>query len=73
MSTINEDCGNCRYWKENQRDRGSCRRHPPIVMYMPNMTVPIEKTTFPLTGRSDWCGEFKKEHNGMSRARVAGV
>jgi len=49
-------CENCRYWDKENDDEGICRRFPPDG----------ETDLFPVTGSTDWCGEFRS--NDLSRA-----
>jgi hypothetical protein len=48
-----EKCANCKFW-----DKGSCRRFPPTVIYIP-YTEKIY-SDFPETHDGGWCGEWKK-------------
>ena len=44
-------CGRCRFWSKGSVVAGQCRRMPPAADF--------ESGHFwPITGRSDWCGEF---------------
>lgn len=45
---MNEQCGNCRFWKKYMNyDNGYCRRFPPHGKF--------SHTT---TSETDWCGEW---------------
>jgi len=44
-----DTCIECIYWNQGKgehRDIGTCRRYPPLMMYMP---IPIDH----------WCGEYE--------------
>lgn len=49
-------CKTCVYWKEVKTILGHCRRYPPIIEC-------TDKTSFPMTDRLDWCGEYKNKDN----------
>jgi hypothetical protein len=53
-----QNCGNCLFFYK----MGSsyiCRRHPPVVMMMPNENNTI--TDWPRVIRDDWCGEYNEK------------
>ncbi len=51
-------CKGCQFWDEfNPGTHGFCRRYPPSV-HGPELDVRVE---WPLTHRSDWCGEWRGE------------
>lgn len=53
-------CQSCSFFDiEPKEDLGLCRRYPPILV---NVEGDYE-STFPVTARDDWCGEFHRFSN----------
>ena len=59
-------CGRCIFWDSlfvvgeegpQDDDEGKCRRHPPVVVVLPERVDNYQ----PLTKREDWCGEYKRD------------
>jgi hypothetical protein len=44
-------CTNCKYYNSLYKDKGQCRRHPPVM-------IAGIGTKWPLVGVTDWCGEL---------------
>lgn len=44
-------CARCHYWTFLSSATGQCRRMPPAAHFE-------DGHYWPITGRSDWCGEF---------------
>lgn len=46
-------CGRCMFWDGTRTVAGRCKRMPPAAHF--------ESGHFwPITGRADWCGEFRE-------------
>lgn len=57
--TDEKTCSTCQHWKPNEEDNttGSCRAHPPAVLY------DVEDGVFaiwPFTDSTDVCGEHQR-------------
>ena len=54
---MSEQCSRCKYWDEygdGQFERvGFCLRFPPVI-------DSEDEWVSPVTGKTDWCGEYKK-------------
>ena len=63
-------CGHCVYWKgEVSSDRptiGHCHRYPPGVFVNPSSGTVVQK--FPVTDRSQWCGEWSDDETALADA-----
>lgn len=70
MSDSRPNCGHCIYWKgEATSDRpltGHCHRNPPGVFINPTSGTVVQK--FPLTDRSQWCGEWSDDEAPLVEA-----
>lgn len=53
-STQERACMFCAWWQFMNSVTGQCKRMPPV------RTEEGERF-WPVTGRADWCGEFKRE------------
>jgi len=56
-----ETCENCKYFVDDTKVTGLCRRHPPVRVE----TTPVDgawktEAKFPAVPRSSWCGEWMK-------------
>jgi len=47
-------CGRCHFWTFLSSVSGQCHRMPPAAHFE-------DGHYWPVTGRSDWCGEFKSK------------
>ena len=45
-------CSKCHWWSFNSSVTGQCKRYPPAVHFE-------DGHYWPVTGRGDWCEEFK--------------
>ncbi len=52
------ECETCRFWLNQEGKIGECRRFPPQMMYIPSLTMGLERR-FPVVKSSDICGEYK--------------
>lgn len=64
---MNEQCGNCRFWKPQDDATingriGWCRRFPPQVVSETDGPI---NCTWPETIERDWCGEWKSFASGQ--------
>jgi len=62
-------CLLCKYWsKQDSSIIGICKRYPPIPVgklrkYKEDSLVPCALSVWPITNRTEYCGEYKKEKN----------
>ena len=56
-----QSCSNCLFW-----DADLCKRYPPVLARVPNTSGNADQSTkdrcgfaFPVTLKTDWCGEWK--------------
>lgn len=62
IETEDDQCGNCRYWKQIESIHGYCRRYPPMIgQESPALYVNAQ---FPIMQANDWCGEWRKHEHG---------
>lgn len=62
--SFNEECcTNCRFFSENSKYGGSCRRYPPQFYseFDPQIGHPTLGTGYPFMQHDQWCGEFQRE------------
>ena len=54
-------CWTCHWYEYVQTfdGRGICRLNPPVVIPLLGNT-PTSDTVFPLVGKDDWCGKWRK-------------
>jgi hypothetical protein len=64
-------CANCRHWLHEKDATGQCRRHPPVVVYMPVGRNHVYKSEFPHTAPTDWCGEWASLPLSQVKAKAA--
>jgi hypothetical protein len=54
-------CQSCSFFEiEAKEDLGYCRRYPPTLL---NTGEDSYDSTYPVVGRTDWCGEFHRFTN----------
>jgi hypothetical protein len=52
-------CQSCSFFeREKNEDVGICRRYPPSTFFLGDDEF---DSLFPVTGPSEWCGEFKRQ------------
>ena len=52
-------CQSCAFFdREKNDDVGFCRRYPPSMFFLGDDDF---ESLFPITGLSEWCGEFKRQ------------
>lgn len=53
-----ENCGTCRFWREDKKPReGECRRLPPQLLKLGRGE---HTSAWPPTSFFGWCGEFRR-------------
>lgn len=51
MPTEKPTCATCRFWVDDLKGRGACRRYPPQVNG--------DEDVWPVTKETQWCGEHQ--------------
>lgn len=70
MTERRPTCAHCIYWKGEQVSAqpttGHCHRYPPGVFANPQTGTVVQK--FPVTERSQWCGEWNGDDTALAEA-----
>jgi hypothetical protein len=65
MTTVLNRCGGCLFFVVNVDPKfagveGHCRVNPPqLVVHPDNRGNAVIRSTFPMVGRAQWCGQFE--------------
>lgn len=57
---IKSKCKNCNAYKVTSKVNGSCRRYPPTVVSLNNISSPF----WPTVSQDDWCREWEPIDDG---------